>query len=210
MEYRYETPMWIVIILCSVAVSVSMACLLAFNYWDQWAGDAPPFIKWLLLVMSFVFLTAGLRPNNWKPWRYFYADDSGIHFPSECPETKSTEWLTVPWERVGKIRKETFVSRHKGPSIELLISDHEINRFFRDVKLTRAFFNNEISQNEYFKVGYSNLFQKADRAVRILNEYLNFARVGGLQSQGAKGEAVVGYREPLATLNLKSSGTPEG
>jgi hypothetical protein len=40
--------------------------------------------------------------------------------------------------------------------------------------------------------------------------YLNFARVGGLQSQGAKGEAVVGYREPLATLNLKSSGTPEG
>jgi uncharacterized protein YheU (UPF0270 family) len=40
--------------------------------------------------------------------------------------------------------------------------------------------------------------------------HLNFARVGGLQSQGAKGEAVVGYREPLATLNLKSSGTPEG
>jgi hypothetical protein len=40
--------------------------------------------------------------------------------------------------------------------------------------------------------------------------YLNFARVGGLQSQGAKGEAVVGYRKPLATLNLKSSGTPEG
>jgi hypothetical protein len=39
---------------------------------------------------------------------------------------------------------------------------------------------------------------------------LDFARVGGLQSQGAKGDAVVGYREPLATLNLKSSGTPEG
>jgi hypothetical protein len=39
---------------------------------------------------------------------------------------------------------------------------------------------------------------------------LDFARVGGLQSQGAKGEAVVGYREPLATLNLKSSGRPEG
>jgi hypothetical protein len=42
------------------------------------------------------------------------------------------------------------------------------------------------------------------------DHYLNFARVGGLQSQGAKGEAVVGYREPLATRNLKSSGTPEG
>jgi hypothetical protein len=39
---------------------------------------------------------------------------------------------------------------------------------------------------------------------------LNFARVGGLQSQGAKGEAVIVYCEPLATQDLKSSGAPEG
>jgi hypothetical protein len=38
----------------------------------------------------------------------------------------------------------------------------------------------------------------------------NVAKAGGLQSQGVKGEAVLGYREPLTTQNLKSSGFPEG
>jgi hypothetical protein len=40
--------------------------------------------------------------------------------------------------------------------------------------------------------------------------YLYFAHVGGFQSQGAKGEAVVRYRDPLASLNMKASGVPEG
>jgi hypothetical protein len=51
---------------------------------------------------------------------------------------------------------------------------------------------------------------KIARTVGFIGYHLNFAQVGGLQSQGAKGEAVDGYREPLATQNLKSSGTPEG
>ena len=38
----------------------------------------------------------------------------------------------------------------------------------------------------------------------------NVAKVGGLQSQGVKGEAVVAYRDPLTTQDLKSSGFPEG
>ena len=38
----------------------------------------------------------------------------------------------------------------------------------------------------------------------------NVAKVGGLQSQGVKGKVVVGYREPLTTQDLKSSGFPEG
>jgi hypothetical protein len=38
----------------------------------------------------------------------------------------------------------------------------------------------------------------------------NVAKVGGLQSQGAKGEAVVDYCEPLATPDLKPSDFPEG
>jgi hypothetical protein len=37
----------------------------------------------------------------------------------------------------------------------------------------------------------------------------NFAKAGGLQSQGVKGEAVVGYRDPLTTQDLKSSGFPD-
>jgi len=38
----------------------------------------------------------------------------------------------------------------------------------------------------------------------------NVAKVGRLQSQGAKGEAVVVYCEPFATQDLESSGFPEG
>jgi len=40
--------------------------------------------------------------------------------------------------------------------------------------------------------------------------HLNVAKVGGLQSQGVKGEAVVIYRKPLTTPDLKPSGFPEG
>jgi len=36
------------------------------------------------------------------------------------------------------------------------------------------------------------------------------AKAGGLQSQGVKGEIVVGYLDPLTTQDLKSSGFPEG
>ena len=36
------------------------------------------------------------------------------------------------------------------------------------------------------------------------------AKVGGLQNQGAKGDAVVGYCDPLATPDLEPSGFPEG
>jgi hypothetical protein len=37
---------------------------------------------------------------------------------------------------------------------------------------------------------------------------LNVAKVGGLQSRGVKGEAVVIYRNPLTTQDLKFSGFP--
>jgi hypothetical protein len=43
-----------------------------------------------------------------------------------------------------------------------------------------------------------------------INLYLNVAKVGGLQSQGVKGDTVVGYREPLTTQDMKSSGFPGG
>ena len=36
----------------------------------------------------------------------------------------------------------------------------------------------------------------------------NVAKAGGLQSQGVKGEAVIGYRDPLTTRDLKSSSFP--
>jgi 3-keto-5-aminohexanoate cleavage enzyme len=42
------------------------------------------------------------------------------------------------------------------------------------------------------------------------NLYPNVAKAGELQSQGVKGEAVVVYRNPLTTLDLKFSGFPGG
>jgi len=36
----------------------------------------------------------------------------------------------------------------------------------------------------------------------------NVAKAGGLQSQGVKGEAAIGYRNPLTTRDLKSSSSP--
>jgi hypothetical protein len=38
----------------------------------------------------------------------------------------------------------------------------------------------------------------------------NVAKAGGLQSQGVKGEAVISYRNPLITQDLKSFGFPAG
>ena len=124
--------------------------------------------------MSLVFFHRRYQAlQNWRPWRYFYADKYGIHFPSECPGTKNTEWLSVPWDRTGRIRKETFLNRTKGPSIELSIDDEDIERFFKDVKLTRMFFDRAIREQGYFTVGYTNAFEPADRAVGILNDFKN-------------------------------------
>lgn len=171
MKYRYETPIWAVRLLCTFAIAVSIACFAGFFIWVHWAGNAPVVSRWALLLIAVGFLLAGLKQSNWKPWRYFYADDIGIHFPSECPETKDTKWLSVPWVKVGNIQKEHFVSRQVGPTLELLLSKQEIDQYFRDVKLTKLFFGKKPVENGYSKVGYSNVFNNPDKAVRVLNEY---------------------------------------
>ena len=47
--------------------------------------------------------------------------------------------------------------------------------------------------------------------MRASSHYVNpnVAKVGGLQSQGVRGETVVAYRDPLTTQDLKSSGFPD-
>lgn len=167
-KYDYETPMWAVAILCSLAVVFFFLCVIAFT---KWLHDEPIFVKWFVLLIGIGFLTAGIRPRNWKPWRYFYADNEGIHFPSECPETKGTTWLLVPWDRVGSIKEDVFYGGHQGLSIELLLQDGEIHRFFRNLKLTKMFFGQEVRENGYFNVGYRNAFKSIDTAVSILNEF---------------------------------------
>ena len=77
----------------------------------------------------------------------------------------------VAWNRVGNIKNEMFLDRYRGPSIELLLSDDEINGFFRKDRKTKIFFGRGIRENGYFKVGYSNAFKNTDKTVRVLNEY---------------------------------------
>ena len=170
-RYNYEIPIWAVAALCFAALAVSLLSFAGFYYWHLWAGEAPIFFKWFLFLMGSVFLVIGIKPNNWKPWRYFYADIQGIHFPSKCPETRDTKWLLVPWERVGAIKKEKFVDLTIGPSIELKLSEDEINQFFRNLKLTKMSFGHAVREDGYFKVGYSNAFKNVDNAVRILNDF---------------------------------------
>ena len=171
-RYDYGTPKWAVVMLCAIAIAVSLLCFTGILYWRAWAAQAPIILRWIILLpMGLVFLVAGLKPGNWKAWRYFYADPQGIHFPSECPETGNTQWLSVPWKHVGAIKKEVFYSRYKGPSIELSLQDEEINRFFGDIKLKRLFFDKAARRDGYFKVGYSNAFMRPDDVVKVLNEF---------------------------------------
>ena len=55
-----------------------------------------------------------------------------------------------------------------------------------------------------------NEFKAFLKSQRIRSVNPNVAKVGGLQSQGVKGENVVGYLDPLTTQDLKSSGFPVG
>jgi len=52
----------------------------------------------------------------------------------------------------------------------------------------------------------SRITSRLDVVFVIINP--NVAKAGGLQSQGVKGEAVIGYRDPLTTRDLKSSRFP--
>ena len=170
-KYSYETPLWAVAILCGFSIIVAILSFTVFINWEHWSSGYPKILKWLFLIMAIIFFIAGIKPQNWKPWRYFYADKSGIHFPSECPETKNTKWLTIAWSRVGIIKNELFLDRYRGPSIELLLRDDEINGFFTKDRQTKIFFGRDTRENGYFKVGYSNAFNNTDKTVRILNEY---------------------------------------
>jgi hypothetical protein len=175
--YSYETPSWAVITLCMAAVGIAAACLLGAYTWSRWADGAPGIVRWLLVLVGIVFAFAGLKPGNWKPWRYFVADASGLHFPSDCPETANTTWLVVPWSKVGEIRADRFHDRSSGVSMALQLTDEEIRRYFGDVAAKKVIFSEKVREgSNTFRVGYSNLFRDRDRAVAALNRLKASAR----------------------------------
>lgn len=175
--YSYETPSWAVGILCLLSVAIAVAFLLGAATWSRWADGAPGIVRWLLVLVGLVFAFAGLKPGNWKPWRYFLADESGLRFPSECPETPRTDWLVVPWSRVGEIRVDRFHDASSGVSIELELTDEEIGRYFRDVGSKKLIFGEKLRDGSgTFRVGYSNRFRNRERAVATLNRLKTAAR----------------------------------
>lgn len=73
---------------------------------------------------------------------------------------------------------------------------------------------NEITAQRQFPVlsDFETLFEagKWSGEAKKFIDHPNVARAGGLQSQDVKGEAVIDYRNPFTTQELKSSGFPEG
>lgn len=166
--YYYETPMWGVRLLCVVAIAVSLFCVFTVVYFLV----KKPYIDWpftiMLSAMAIGFGIAGGKPRNWQPWVYFFADDTGLHFPSDCPATAKTRWLTVPWERVGEISKQKMYKQCTGVLLQLLLEPDEIDQFFQNLKLTQKILGQK-SSAPYFSVGYCNDFKNTDDAVEILN-----------------------------------------
>ncbi len=168
-HYDYETPLWAVRLLLFIALGFSLLMFWLFAY-SLSHSDTSPFMSGFIALLGTVFLLIVLRPRNWQPWRYFSADDKGIHFPSECPSTATTTWLDVPWSRLGEIRVAPVVGNRQGLLIDLKVSDSEIDAFFRNLKLTKQFHGREIRNDGWFTVAYANnLFAPSKKVAAELN-----------------------------------------
>ena len=100
-----------------------------------------------------------------------------MQFPFECPKSRNAEWSSVPWQSIDTIKTEVFYDRYKGPAVELLLDDDQINRFFRDVRLKKAFFDRAERVNGYFRIGHSNAFMKNGDVVKTLNTLKSNSRL---------------------------------
>jgi hypothetical protein len=160
--------MWAVRILSFVAIAVSLLCLISLIYFLEHKASMDWPLAIMLSAMAIGFGIAGGKPRNWQPWTYFYANNQGLHFPSNCPANAKTKWLTVPWQHVGEIKKQKLYKGATGVSLELLLNPDEIDQFFKDVNLTQSLLGIKPT-TPYFTVGYSNSFKDPDQAVTILN-----------------------------------------
>jgi len=153
-----------------MSLCVSLGVFFLFYNFDIIGSGESELLKWFMLALSGVFLLAALQPANWKQWTYFYADAEGIHFPDECPSTKSTEWLDVSWTDVGEIKEAMFINRKKGIVLELHLDQNNIDKYFSNLKLTHELLGINNFRDSYFCVGYSNAFINPQKAVSTLNE----------------------------------------
>jgi hypothetical protein len=167
--FKYETPAWGAKLICSVYVLVSGALLLAYGTYESWAGNSPWVLKYAFLILGLVFLLVSFKPSNWIGWIYFTADDNGIHFPSSPSPSEESIFLDVSWENVGNIKHEKLYGGVYGISIELKISQLEVDTHFSNVARTNKILGFNQMRGEYFVIAYANnAFQKLPAVIKQL------------------------------------------
>ena len=169
--FKYETPPWGAKLICFCYLVVSCLMLFAFYTYGNWAGNSPVVFKYIFVMLGLIFVFPALKPSNWRGWVYFSADNRGISFPTSFDEVNNQSSLHVAWENVGVIKSETLHGQVKGITIELNISQADIDLHFRKADLTNKLLGLNNKRGNYFVIAYANnAFQKVSRVVNTLNE----------------------------------------
>ncbi len=169
--FRYETPIWGARLLCIIYLCISIGFFCTYYNYETWAGNSEAFLKYFFLIFSVIFLFISLKPSNRKGWVYFSANDKGLYFPFANSYLDSLPELHVPWENVGDIKSEVLYGGTNGISIELLLSDDEVNLYCKGVKLVNKLLGFDCKRNGFYVIAYANnTFQSASKVILILNQ----------------------------------------
>lgn len=169
--FKYETPPWGAKLICFVYLAISFLALIAFSTFDSWAGNSPIILKNVFAILGLTFLIPAVRPSNWQGWVYFSADNFGLSFPTSYNEARNKSSLKVAWRNVGSIKSEILYGNARGISIELNISQADIDSHFGNVTLTNKILGFSQKRGDYYVIAYANnAFQSVSSVVDSLNE----------------------------------------
>ena len=169
--FRYETPKWVARLLCITYCCIGILFFLAYYHYDVWAEGAVSFLKYFFAFLSVVFLIISLKPSNSRVWIYFSADDKGLYFPLGRSYQESPADLLIPWHKIGEIKSETIYYGIKGISLELLLTDEQFNRHFKQYSQVNKILGFDLKRRDFYVVAYANnIFQSVNSVVETLNQ----------------------------------------
>lgn len=80
----------------------------------------------------------------------------------------------MPWAKVGEIKSEMLYNRIKGVSLELLLSDEQLNRNFKEYMQANKILGFDCKKNGYHVIAYTNnLLQTVNHVIEVLNQLKN-------------------------------------
>jgi hypothetical protein len=168
--FKYETPPWGAKLICFVYLAISCLALITFSTFDSWAGNSPTILKYVFVILGLAFLISAVKPSNWQGRVYFSADNIGLSFPTSYNEAKNKSSLKVAWGNVGSIKSEILYGNVRGISIELNISQTDIDSHFGKVTLTNNLLGFSQKRGDYYVIAYANnSFQSVSSVVDSLN-----------------------------------------